>query len=157
MKEELLEWMKLKHISRQGWVRHGISNPESVASHSWSMGVLALTLCPKHLNLEKILKMCLLHDLAEVVIGDITPDEDILNKAVLEHSAFQKIASRHLPFFEEYEDGQTEEAQFVKCMDKLDMALQSLVYEREFDISLEQFRESAGMVLKGTQFEDLYV
>lgn len=156
MKENVLEWMKLKHLSRQGWIRHGISHPESVASHSWSMGVLAITLCPEHLDLEKIMKMCLLHDLAEVVIGDITPEEHIPNKQELEHQAFQKIAHMHLTYFEEYEAGQTEEAQFVKCMDKLDMALQSLVYEHEFGLSLEQFRESASIVLKGTPFEALY-
>lgn len=156
MTELLLKWLELKHLNREGWVRAGLPNVESVASHSWSMSLLAMAHCPSDLNIEKILKMCIVHDLAEVVVGDLTPDDDIHNKAELEHRAFKNIAPQFLSLFEEYEAGVSMEAQFVKQMDKLDMALQSRKYEEMYNVDLSQFRESAGKVLKDTKYERLY-
>lgn len=156
MNQLLLKWLELKHLNREGWVRAGLPTVESVASHSWSMSLLAMAYCPSDLNLEKVLKMCIVHDLAEVVVGDITPEDDIINKAELEHQAFTEIAPQFLLLFEEYEAGVSKEAQFVKKMDKLDMALQSRTYERMYDVDLSGFRKSASKVLKGTTFERLY-
>jgi len=156
MNEALLKWLELKHLNREGWVRASIPNVESVASHSWSMSLLAMAFCPSDLNIEKILKMCIVHDLAEVVVGDLTPDDDVNNKAEIEHQAFKNIAPQFLSLFEEYEAGVTREAQFVKHMDKLDMALQSKKYEKEYNVDLSRFRESAGKVLKDTIYERLY-
>ena len=57
MREELLTLLQLKDIPRSltGWVRAGVDNPESVAAHSWGMALLALRLCPEHLDLSKVL------------------------------------------------------------------------------------------------------
>ena len=77
MREELLTLLKLKDIDRAGWVRAGVSNPESVAAHSWGMAILALRLCPDHLDLSKVLQLCLVHDVAEIVVGDLTPHDSI--------------------------------------------------------------------------------
>ena len=77
MREELLTLLQLKDIPRTGWVRAGVDNPESVAAHSWGMALLALRLCPEHLDLSKVLSMCLVHDVAEIVVGDLTPHDAI--------------------------------------------------------------------------------
>ncbi|MGB1985736.1 MAG: HD domain-containing protein, partial [Candidatus Poseidoniaceae archaeon] len=77
MREELLTLLQLKDIDRTGWVRAGVENPESVAAHSLGMAVLALRLCPQQLDLSKVLSMCLVHDIAEIVVGDLTPHDDI--------------------------------------------------------------------------------
>ena len=84
MRDNLLEMLELKQLPRTGWVRSGVENPESVAAHSWGMAVLALRLAPKELDIEKILSLCLIHDLPEVRVGDLTPHDDISNKAELE-------------------------------------------------------------------------
>ena len=73
MRDTLMAYLGLKDVLRQGWVNAGVEAPESVAAHSWGMAVLALKLCPEELNLEHVLKLCLVHDLPEVIVGDLTP------------------------------------------------------------------------------------
>ncbi|MDG1548994.1 MAG: HD domain-containing protein [Candidatus Poseidoniaceae archaeon] len=143
MRDNLLEMLELKQLSRTGWVRSGVENPESVAAHSWGMAVLALRLAPKELNLERVLSLCLVHDLPEVRVGDLTPHDDTSNKAELEHKAMSEMAPEWLSLFEEYEAGKTAEAKFVKQIDKLDMGLQAILYQTKQVVSLEEFVESA--------------
>ncbi|KAA0001413.1 MAG: HD domain-containing protein [Thermoplasmata archaeon] len=65
---------KLKGIKRKGWLRIGIEKVESVACHSYRVAFLAMLIGDAlNLNVEKMLKMALLHDLAEATTGDITP------------------------------------------------------------------------------------
>ena len=101
MREELLTLLQLKDIDRTGWVRAGVENPESVAAHSWGMAVLALRLCPEQLDLSKVLSMCLVHDIAEIVVGDLTPHDDIRGeeKHRLEREAMMKIAPQWIELF----------------------------------------------------------
>ena len=143
MRDNLLEMLELKQLSRTGWVRSGVNNPESVAAHSWGMAVLALRLAPKELNLERVLSLCLVHDLPEVRVGDLTPHDDTSNKAELEHKAMSEMASQWLSLFEEYEAGETAEAKFVKQIDKLDMGLQAILYQTKQNITLDEFVASA--------------
>jgi len=76
--------LELKNIPRQGWKEKlGINNPESVADHSYSTTVMSMILSDlEGLNSEKIIKMALLHDLAESIIGDIIPDNIAKNEKV---------------------------------------------------------------------------
>ena len=143
MKQQLLQLMALKSLNRSGWQRVGIESPESVASHSWGMSALALRLCPGNLDLSKVLSLCIIHDIPEIIVGDLTPHDDCSNKAKDEHLAMKELAPQWLHLFEEYEAGQTEEAKFVKQIDKLDMALQAIIYRNEQDIDTSQFIESA--------------
>ena len=128
MREKLLAYMGLKDVLRQGWVNAGVEQPESVAAHSWGMAVLALKLCPQHLDLTRVLTMCLVHDLPEVVVGDLTPSDDRSTKAEDERAAMVNLAPEWVEIFDEYEAQSTEEAVFVRSLDKLDMALQANVY-----------------------------
>ena len=143
MRDNLLEMLELKQLSRTGWVRSGVNNPESVAAHSWGMAVLALRLAPKELNLERVLSLCLVHDLPEVRVGDLTPHDDTSNKAELEYKAMSEMAPQWLSLFEEYEAGETAEAKFVKQIDKLDMGLQAILYQTKQNITLDEFVASA--------------
>ena len=143
MRDNLLEMLELKQLPRTGWVRSGVHNPESVASHSWGMAILALKLAPKKLDLAKVLSMCLVHDLPEVRVGDLTPHDDISDKAENEHNAMSNIAPQWLELFEEYEACESEESRFVKQIDKLDMGLQAILYQNQQDIVLSEFIESA--------------
>lgn len=144
MRDELLTLLQLKDIPRTGWVRSGVDNPESVAAHSWGMAVLALRLCPGHLDLCKVLSMCLVHDVAEIVVGDLTPHDAIQGqeKHDLERAGMLKIAPQWIDLFDEYEQGTSDEARFVKTMDKLDMGLQAMHYQQQ-GLDLNEFITSA--------------
>ena len=143
MRDELKEILGLKNVLRAGWVRAGIESPESVAAHSWGMSMLALKLAPKELDLARVLSLCIVHDIPEVRVGDLTPHDDTSTKAEDELKAMTEMAPEWVGLFEEYEQGKTPEAKFVKQLDKLDMALQAEIYQSKFDIPLSEFIESA--------------
>jgi len=117
-----------------------------VAAHSWGVAFLASQLCPPSLDRGRVLEMCIVHDLAEVRVGDITPYDGISveKKHQMEFAAIanMNLADRTTNLFAEYEAQETEEAHFVRFMDKLDMALQAERYERE-DRDLSQFKAEA--------------
>ena len=155
MQKKLIDILGLKNIIRAGWIKVGIDSPESVASHSWGMSALALELCPKHLDLSKVLSLCIVHDVPEIIVGDLTPLDDCTNKAKDEHSAMQKLAPQWLYLFEEYAAGQTAEAKFVKQIDKLDMALQAMIYRNEQGVDTSGFIESARKKIHDSQLQEL--
>ena len=147
------EWLGLKHVKREGWVRAGVDSPESVAAHSWGMSILAMHLCPDNLNKMRVLEMCLVHDLPEVEVGDLTPHDDTSTKSQDEHNAMTKLAPQWLNLFEEYEEQVTEEAKFVKYLDKLDMALMARIYEDSQGLNLGEFIASAREVIGETNLK----
>ena len=143
LRDYLLEILRLKIFGRAVWIRAGLVHPESVAAHSWGMSMLALKLTPAHLDLVRVLSLCIVHDIPDVRVGDLTPHDDTSNKAREEHNAMIELAPEWLSLFEEYEAGQTPEAKFVKQLDKLDMALQAENYLDDYEMSLHEFIESA--------------
>jgi len=83
--EELLNFFikigKLKGKKRRGWLVHQIKNSESTAEHIFRMTILAWILGKKKkLNLERVIKMALIHDLCEVYAIDLTPYDPLLPK-----------------------------------------------------------------------------
>jgi putative hydrolase of HD superfamily len=118
-----------------------MNNPESVADHSYSMAIMGMILSDlENYNTEKILKMTLLHDLAESITGDFTPEQiSSEEKIKLENSTFEKIIDK-LPniikmeyekIWKEYQEGTSDESRLVHQIDKLEMALQAKTYEEE--------------------------
>ena len=142
-REALIEALGLKDITRAGWIRAGVENPESVAAHSWGMALLATQLCPEELNLQKVLELCILHDIAEVRVGDITPHDGIHpdEKQRLETQAIHEMGIDASEIFDEYESQSTPESRFVRYLDKLDMALQAEIYESQ-DLDLSEFKKA---------------
>ena len=141
--EALKEALGLKDVIRAGWIRAGVENPESVAAHSWGMALLATQLCPEELNLQRVLELCILHDVAEVHVGDITPHDNVSpeEKHRLESEAIQKMGIDATEAFAEYEAQQSAESRFVRYLDKLDMALQAEIYEGQ-DLDLSEFKKA---------------
>lgn len=141
--EALKEALGLKDVIRAGWIRAGVENPESVAAHSWGMALLATQLCPEELNLQRVLELCILHDIAEVHVGDITPHDNVSpeEKHRLESEAIQKMGIDATEAFAEYEAQQSAESRFVRYLDKLDMALQAEIYEGQ-DLDLSEFKKA---------------
>lgn len=83
--EELLNFFievgKLKRKQRKGWQVHQIKNSESTADHIFRMAIIAWILGKKKkLNLERVIKMALVHDLCEVYALDLTPYDPLLPK-----------------------------------------------------------------------------
>ena len=148
MKQRLM----LKEIQRTGWVRAGVPRSESVAAHSWGMAMLAMKFCPKHLNRERVLEMCLIHDLAEIIVGDLTPMDDTSTKMEDEEAAMNVLAPEWLSIFQEYECGQTPESKFVKQMDKLDMKYTAENYQEIYGLDLQEFIDSAEEYLSDIDF-----
>ena len=91
--------LELKNVPRQGWKEKlEIDNPESVADHSYSTTVLSMILSDmKGLDTEKIIRMALLHDLAESIIGDITPDHITKNEKIIKENHAIKQILKNLP------------------------------------------------------------
>lgn len=151
IRTHLVEAIGLKTLERAGWLRAGITSPESVASHSWGVAWLAIALCPEGLDMGKVASMAVLHDLAEVRIGDITPHDNVSahEKREMEESAFRELvdplpnADAMYGLWLEVEDGTSPEGRFVKACDKLDMALQASVYSEKENVDVGEFIASA--------------
>ena len=96
----------------------------------------------KGLNTEKIIKMSLLHDWAESKIGDFMPDEITSEKkSELEEYAIteilddlpHKIKEDYYNIWDEYMEANSSESRLVHELDKLEMALQAKIYEKDVD------------------------
>jgi putative hydrolase of HD superfamily len=82
--EGLLEFARsvglLKAVRRQGWVDRGIAEPESVADHTYRAVMLAWVLGhAAGLDTDRLIKLMLVHDLAEAKVGDATPYGQLLD------------------------------------------------------------------------------
>ena len=78
----LIEVGKLKRNKRKGWIINQIKDPESIAEHVFRATILGWILGRKKkgINLEKLIKIALVHDLCEIYAGDTTPYDSILPK-----------------------------------------------------------------------------
>ena len=134
----------LKKLPRSGWrIKVGLNNSESVAEHSYMMSVMAMVLSDlKSVDSEKVIKMSILHDWAESKIGDFMPDEigydkksELENYAMTEilESLPQSIQANYKKMWNEFLVRETPEARLVHELDRLEMALQAKIYEKEVD------------------------
>ncbi|CAD6499258.1 BgTH12-04909 [Blumeria graminis f. sp. triticale] len=139
---------RLKTTPRAGWRRFGVTQGESISDHMYRMAMMTL-FAPKSLagkiDTARCTKMALLHDIAEAMVGDITPVEgipkteknrresttmDYLTKNVLGNVDDGKVAEEMREIWQEYEDAETLESKFVHDIDKIELILQMVEYER---------------------------
>ncbi|KAG7275633.1 hypothetical protein CRUP_021960 [Coryphaenoides rupestris] len=120
----ILQFMKLvgqlKRVPRTGWVYRGVTQPESVSDHMYRMAILAMTVTDPTVNKDRCMKLALVHDMAECIVGDIAPMDN------------------------EYESQSSPEARLVKQFDLLEMILQAHEYEEleETPGRLQEFFDS---------------
>ena len=128
----------LKRIPRTGWVEVGIYQPESVADHSFRTAFLCMLYADMEgLDPLKMLRMALIHDLPEAVIGDLMPSQKTAQTKEEEKKAIHKILGllpkrqmeNYLEVWNEYEEGKTREAKAVRQLEKIEMALQAKEYK----------------------------
>src|SRR5215213_10731591 len=69
--------IRLKYVKRAGWIsKVKVQNPESVADHTFSMCAISMVLSDiLGLDTQRVMKMVILHDLAESIIGDYIPGQ----------------------------------------------------------------------------------
>ncbi|WP_018128928.1 HD domain-containing protein [Haladaptatus paucihalophilus] len=141
--DALADAFALKDERRTGWQLREVSDPESVAGHTWGVALLCLQYGNEaDIDTDRALRMALVHDLAEAKTGDVATrvndaDQRIsaAEKDRREREAMADLAPALDPeirnLWEEYEARETPESVFVKDMDLVNMCLQALVYERE--------------------------
>lgn len=155
---------KSKRLPRSGWIREKINDPESVAEHSFRVGVIAMVMSDKlnpNLDKNRLIKMALLHDLAEVVTGDAVIDrwgvidvEKRDEKEKIEEKGIGKIFDKidqeneYVAIFDEMIGRRSEEAKIFFQFDKLEMAIQAYEYEEEQGIILEEFFVTASLYIR---------
>ncbi|KAJ4810603.1 HD domain-containing 2 [Rhynchospora pubera] len=145
---------RLKTTKRAGWIRRGVKGPESIADHMYRMGIMALVASDiPGIDRDRCIKMALVHDIAEAIVGDITPSDGVpkSEKSRMEREALDHMCallgepSRAKEIHElwmEYEENSSPEANIVKDFDKVEMILQALEYENEQGHDLEEFFQS---------------
>ncbi|CAL0308016.1 unnamed protein product [Lupinus luteus] len=142
---------RLKTTKRKGWVNLGIKGGESIADHMYRMSLMALIAGDvPGLNRERCIKIALIHDIAEAIVGDITPSDGVpkAEKSRREQAALNEMcdvlgggtrAEEIKELWSEYENNSSLEANLVKDFDKVELILQALEYETEHGKVLDEF------------------
>jgi putative hydrolase of HD superfamily len=168
----------LKQLPRTGWLLAGVRLPESVADHSFATALLALALAEAinadpagqglgaPLDIERVLRMALLHDLAESLVTDLPKraaerigadaKRDAEAAAMGEIVATLPAGEAWQALHAEYAAGAGPEARLVRDADKLEMVHQALRYRSHGYRTLDDFlrRPSFAYPLSGTLFTD---
>jgi len=157
----LIELQRLKGLERTGWMLRGIAaGAESVASHSYGVAVAAMLLADEvaargvEVNMERLLRVALLHDWAEARVGDMPRTATLYFGAEArkraERAAFKDIvndletsgvAEKYNALHEDYEERASLEARLVKAADVIDLLVQTLAFERAGVRGLDEFWE----------------
>ena len=135
---QVIEFIKeiegLKSVTRTAWTKTG--RRESTAEHSWRLAMLLMVLEEdfKDIDINKAIKMSLVHDLGELYDGDISAKLQTENdkKADMEEKAMTRmlttlpdgISEKIYDLWKEYNECSTKEAKLVKAMDKLETIVQ---------------------------------
>ncbi|KAK4498975.1 hypothetical protein PRZ48_009486 [Zasmidium cellare] len=158
---------RLKTTKREGWRRFDIHHGESISDHMYRMSIITM-LCPPSLasriDLPRCTKMALVHDMAELLVGDITPVDRVTKSEKSRREAETMdyliketlggvdggVAGREIrECWQEYEDGETLESHFVHDVDKMELLLQMIEYERahEGKVDLGEFSRVAKRIV----------
>lgn len=133
--EELIAFLglvePLKSVPRHAWTRAGVR--ETVAAHSWRAALMALLLRQEFpdLDMDKVVSMCLLHDIGEAVTGDIPAFEKNDDHRAVEDRAVAgllaalppELQAEYAALFREMEERRTPEARLYKAIDQLEAVL----------------------------------
>jgi len=160
MLSTLIELQRLKRLDRTGWTLRGLPNgTESVASHSFGVSVTAMLLADKFaaegiaVDPEKVLRMALLHDWAEVRVGDMPRTATLYfgseARKQAETAAFLDVVdlvdsdASYASLYADYERRDSFEARLVKAADIIDLLIQVYALERAGARGLDEFWEVA--------------
>ncbi len=170
MLSTLIELQRLKNLERTGWMLRGLAPcAESVAAHSYGVAVVSMLLADElatrgvEVDVERLLRIALLHDWAEARVGDMprTASEYFGAEARrrAERAAFddmvracgERLEKLYSGLHEDYEQRASFEARLVKAADVIDLLIQTLAFERAGARGLDEFWE--GVSERHMQFE----
>ncbi len=157
----LIELQRLKRLDRTGWTLRGLPNgTESVAAHSFGVSATAMLLADQlvargiRVDVEKVLRIALLHDWAETRVGDMPRTgtlyfgSEVRKQA--EMAAFRDIVAEvdgteglYAGLYNDYEYRTSLEARLVKASDVLDLLVEVLALERAGARGLDEFWQVA--------------
>ena len=152
---------KLKCNTRHSWTSSG--RQESVAEHSWRLAVMAMLCADEYpaLDINKVIKMCLIHDFGEAITGDIPAFFKTAQHEADEEKAIEKLLSE-LPkeikeelslLFEEMAALSTDEAKLYKSLDNIE----AVISHNEADISTwipREYEENITYGQKNSEWSD---
>lgn len=130
----LREAERLKTTHRTAWTSDG--HPESVAEHTWRLCLMAIVLAPEFegVDVAKLLKICVIHDLGEALGGDIpaidqdpgAPKSDSERRDLLTliEPLPERARTEIVALWDEYEAAASPEARLAKALDKMETILQ---------------------------------
>jgi putative hydrolase of HD superfamily len=158
MIQALIELQRLKRLDRTGWVLRGIApGAESVAAHSYGVALAAMFVADEmrarghQVDVERVIRMALLHDAAEVRVGDLPRTATYYfgstARREAEEAAFRDVVetlSTHIrgayeEIHKEYEQRSSLESRIVKGADLIDLLVQALAFERGGVRGLNEF------------------
>ena len=144
MINELIKTLQLKDEKRSGQQLYNIEDPDSIAAHSWSVSLLTLIYGTKSdINLEKALKMAIVHDIPEIETGDIAKRANKENQEASDEEKEQNELNAILDIsknlrrneirqlWKDYNMKNTPEAKLVKDMDLIETSLTALKNQKE--------------------------
>lgn len=151
----------LKYQRRTGWVDRGIEDCESIGDHLFRITFMSQFLKTPGLDISKCFSIALAHDVAEAIVGDITPRDEKIDK--VEKNYREKITIDYitdlikpynekaaLKFHEDwnaYEYQTCVEAKYVKDLDKYEMLVQAIEYEKRHPgVDLEEFWDALEII-----------
>lgn len=174
--KEIIEFYKiagkLKTVERTGWISvFKMQNPESVADHTFGTAVLAMVISDlKGLDTEKMIRMALIHDLHESIMGDW----DSLKKEKFGEDKFrekekesigkilrlvpEKLKDKYSKLWDEFVEGKSEEAKLIEEIEKLELAFQTLEYEKDVndEENLKKFWDFVEVRLKDEDLKRIF-
>ena len=131
----------LKDVVRTGWKDWKVNRErlESIAEHIYGVQMLAIAMKSEYdydVNIEKVLKMLAVHEIEEIVIGDLTFfDINMEEKNKIGHRAVEKIfaglidGEEYINLILEFDERKTKEALFAYHCDKLEADIQARIYD----------------------------
>lgn len=133
----LFEMGHLKQLARAGWLLLGVPQPESVAEHTFRVGIVGIALAAQEgADIGRTAALCLLHDSPESRIGDVPS----VGRAYVSTASPEAVAAHQtsgMPpalaevfqgLVAEYEAAETIESQVAHDADKLETLLQAIEY-----------------------------
>ncbi len=145
---------QLKLQKRTGWLDYNVNDCESIADHMYRLSCICMTITNPKINRDKCMRIALVHDMAESIVGDITPVHPMgkVEKSRREWETIKYIceeivnpisplaASEIMEDWTSYENIKSLEAQYVKDIDKYELFVQCFEYEQQLNGS-KNFQE----------------
>jgi putative hydrolases of HD superfamily len=165
--EFIKEIDKIKYIQRRTKLFNS-DRHENDAEHSWHLAMMAIVLAEysnTDINVLKVLKMLLIHDIVEIDTGDVflhdttknhtnTDEETIAAKRIFGILPPEQ-AEEFISIWEEFEAGETNEAKFAKAMDRFEPLLQNASNKggtwAEFNVGHDRVFDTAHKIKKGSE------